>query len=85
MNLLNIAISDPGDINTDSDLVRMFTGDRNENDELIYRDRPDSIECLDEALRLLHLAESQEGKICTFNISKCLYEKVNCIMDSYGT
>ena len=25
-----------------------------------------------------------EGKICSFNIGKCLFEKAVCIMDSYG-
>ena len=41
---------------------------------------PDIIQCLDEALRLYHIAEERENIKINYNIAKTLYEKVKQIL-----
>lgn len=64
----------------------MLTGSKEEGMAVIemLTGNPKAEQCLDEALKLFKRAEQVEGKICSFNIAKCLYEKAVCIMDSYG-
>ena len=43
---------------------------------------PTIIECLDQALELYREAEEKTQKKVSFNIAKCLYEKVQWILNS---
>ena len=46
---------------------------------------PSALECLEKALEFFRLYELEVGKqCCNTNIAKCLYEKANLILESYG-
>ena len=46
---------------------------------------PEKKGCIEEALKLFERAETEQGKNCSYNVAKCLYEKTRLLIHSYGT
>ena len=71
----------------DNELFRAITNSQEDSQAVIQMltGNPTAEQCLDQAIILYKKAEEEDNKICSFNIGKCLFEKVVCIMDDYGS